>query len=115
MQKHTLFMLSPWHEDDGSGPYYCPDCGVVEGFLYYSPKIRAEIEVVTVDFARPRNAIVECLGLEHQDSPVLVLAKSTNPPADALQSMSTGTYFINDPLAICTYLATVYAGVLPHP
>ncbi len=115
MEKHTLFMLSPWTEDNGAGPYYCPDCGVVEGFLYYSPEIRAEIEIVSVDFPRPRVEIVELLGLEHQGSPVLILAEGATPPAEALQSMSSGRYFINYPIAICNFLGKLYGGVLPHP
>ena len=69
MTKHKLFMLYSWLEEDGQGPYYCPDCGVIEGFFYYSPAIREEIEVINVDFPRPRNTIIELLGIEHQYSP----------------------------------------------
>ena len=60
MEKHTLFMLTPWMEEE-AGPFYCPDCGVVEGFFYYSPKVREVIDIVHVDFPRPRNQIVEML------------------------------------------------------
>lgn len=115
MKKHTLFMLNPWHEEDGSGPYYCPDCGVIEGFLYYSPHIREEVEIIVVDFPRPRNKIVELLGLEHQDSPVLVLADDMPKHTEGIQSMSTGRKFINDPIEICNFLAATQNGVLPHP
>lgn len=115
MKKYTLFMLNPWLEEDGQGPYYCPDCGVVEGFLSYSPQIREVIEIISVDFARPRNAIVAQLGLEHQDSPVLVLCDDAPEHDGVLQSMSTGKKFINDPLDICNFLAEQYNGVLPHP
>lgn len=115
MKKHTLFMLNPWTEDNNQYSYYCPDCGVVEGFLFYSPEIRNEIEIISVDFARPRNGIIEFLGLEHQDSPVLVLADDAPAYDGALQSMSTGKKFINDPLEICTFLGEIYNGVLPHP
>ena len=108
-------MLNPWQEEDGRGPYYCPDCGVVEGFLVYSPEIRDEIDIVAVDFPRPRDEIVELLGLENQDSPVLVLADGTPPPEGARQSMSTGKSFINDPLAICNFLAETFNGIKPHP
>jgi len=114
MAKHTLFMLAPWFEEDGQGPYYCPDCGVVEGFLYYSPEVRDEIEIVTVDFPRPRNEIVKYLGLENQDSPVLVLADEGPIPKDARQSLSTGKKFLNDPIQICNFLGDIYNGVKPH-
>ena len=114
MAKHTLFMLIPWMEEE-AGPFYCPDCGVVEGFLHYSPKVRDEIDIVHVDFPRPRNQIVELLGQENQNSPALVLAEGAEPPAGAKQSMSTGKWFIDDGLMIATYLAELYGGVLPHP
>ena len=114
MKKHTLFMLKPWMEGD-QGPFYCPDCGVVEGFLSYSPAIREKLNIVEVGFPRPRPEIVEALGLENQDSPVLVLAAGVELPDTALQSISTGKYFINDGLAICNYLAEQYGGVQPHP
>jgi len=115
MAKHTLFMLNPWFEKDGQGPYYCPDCGVVEGFLAYSPEIRNAIEIISVDFVRPRDEIVKHLGLENQDSPVLVLAEGLQVPEGARQSLSTGKSFIDDAIQICNFLGEVYNGVKPHP
>ena len=115
MQKHTLFMLNPWTEEDGQGPYYCPDCGIVEGFLYYSPELREKIDIVAVDFPRPRDMIVECIGMENQGSPVLVLADGNVDFEGVKQSMSTGRKFINDSLAICNFLGKTYNCILPHP
>lgn len=108
-------MLKPWFEEGGLGPYYCPDCGVVEGFLFYSPAIRKKIDIVEVDFPRPREEIIGLLGLENQDSPVLVLAEEGPQPVRARQSLSTGRKFISDALEICNFLAETYNGVRPHP
>ena len=47
METHRLYMLNPWQDPDGQGPFYCPDCGVVEGFLAYSPEVRGKIEIIT--------------------------------------------------------------------
>lgn len=115
MGKHKLFMLDPWTEEGGQGPYYCPDCGVVEGFLYYSPEIRDVIEVISVDFPRPRNEIVKHLGLENQDSPVLVLDDEGPIPEGARQSLSTGKRFLDDAIQICNFLGDTYKVVKPHP
>ncbi|MFH1215477.1 MAG: DUF3088 domain-containing protein [Pseudomonadota bacterium] len=112
--KHILFTLNPWFEN-GKGPYYCPDCAVVEGFLHYSPEIRAEIEIISVDFPRPREEIVKLLGQENQSCPVLVLADETGLPEGGKQSLSTGRKFINNGLAICNFLADTFNGVMPHP
>ena len=115
MAKHILFTLSPWVEGDGQGPYYCPDCAAVEGFLHYSPQIRDQIEIRHVNFPRPRPEIVALLGEENQSCPVLVLAEEVGAVPLALKSKATGRQFINDARAICNFLATAYHGIKPHP
>ena len=115
MAKHTLFTLTPWIEADGTGPYYCPDCAVVEGFLHYSPEIRDKIEIIQVDFPRPRNEVAEILGAENQSCPVLVLTEDAEMAPAAKESLSTKRKFINEALAICNFLAVTYDGIKPHP
>ena len=112
--RHRLFMLTPWKEGE-NGPYYCPDCGVVEGFFAYSPGAKVDIEIVHVEFSRPREQVAAALGRENQGCPVLVLAEGTPAPPAAKKSMSTGALFIDDALAICNFLGETYGGVLPHP
>lgn len=108
-------MLNPWKNGE-DGPYYCPDCGVVEGFFAYTPQARKRVEIIAVDFPRPRPAIVAALGEENQSSPVLVLAPETAKiPPSARKSMTTGAWFIDDAVEICNYLGTACNGVLPHP
>lgn len=114
MEKHKLFMLTPWNEG-GDGPYYCPDCGVVEGFFTYSPHIREDIDIVHVDYQRPRPRVIADLGEENQGCPVLVLAQGTKAPQIAKTSFSTGKIFIDDALGICNFLGKTFSGVLPHP
>jgi hypothetical protein len=115
MEKHRLYMLNPWKDDDGSGPFYCPDCGVVEGFLAYSPEVRGLIEIICVDYPRPRPLIVEALGAENQGSPVLVLAAGSDLPETAKKSFSTGRYFMDDGLEICNFLGRLFHTPIPHP
>ena len=33
MERPILFMLNPWFDNGNQGPFYCPDCGIVEGLL----------------------------------------------------------------------------------
>lgn len=115
MARHTLYTLTPWFEEDGRGPYYCPDCAAVEGFLHYSPEIRTRIEIVEVNFPRPRQQITELLGAENQSCPVLVLAVEAEIPPGAKRSLTTGRAFINEAPAICNFLAEAYNGIKPHP
>ena len=115
MEKHRLYMLNPWQDADGQGPFYCPDCGVVEGFLAYSPQVRGLIEIITVDYQRPRPLVVEALGAENQGSPVLVLGEGCDRPETAKKSFSTGRYFIDDGLEICNFLGKLFNTPTPHP
>lgn len=115
--RHQLYMLTPWTED-GDGPFYCPDCGVVEGFFAYNPEARDGLEIISIDYPRPRPALVDLLGEENQSSPVLVLAEGSPMPGGGKLSLSTGRIFIDDPIAICNFLGKACCpggGVLPHP
>lgn len=115
MEKPILFMLNPWVEEGHEGPFYCPDCGVVEGFFSYSPEIRNKIEIVWVAYERPRQKVVDCLGQENQGCPVLVLDGKANAPEGARKSLTTGKPFIDDPILICDYLGRCFGGIRPHP
>lgn len=115
MGKHVLFTLNPWTDEKNQGPFYCPDCGVIEGFFAYSPGIRKNVEIILVDYERPRQKVIECLGEEHQDCPVLVLDPAADVPEGAKKSFSTGKMFIDDALLICDYLGNMFGGTRPHP
>ena len=114
MGKHVLFMLNPWREN-GQGPFYCPDCGIVEGFFVYSPEVKKEIEIILVDFERPRPKVIGYLGEENQSCPVLVLDDTAELPEGAKKSLTTGKAFIDNPRLICDYLGEIFNTVRPHP
>jgi glutaredoxin 2 len=71
-----LFLLkADFHDTDlaDGKRYFCPPCTMVEGILSYYPRLRNELEVIYVDFQRPRAEIVELIGEANQSCPVLVL------------------------------------------
>lgn len=115
MAERTLFMLNTWYDAPDQGPYYCPDCGIVEGFFIYNPEIKDKLDIINVDFQRPRPQIIEQLGEENQGSPVLLLPDDSVSFEGVKKSMSTGKAFIDDPIAICNYLAQTFGGIMPHP
>ena len=115
MEKPILLMLNLWFEDGNVDPFYCPDCGVIEGFLAYNPDIRKQLEIIYVDYKRPRPTIIEYLGEENQGSPALVLDDFNQLPEGAKKSFSTGKTFIDDPVLIFDYLVKRFKGVRPHP
>lgn len=107
-------MLTPWFDSDGTGPFYCPDCGIVEGFFAYNPEMLDQVEIIAIDFQRPRKTIIDVLGEENQGSPALVIYEDM-PGIDGIKkSMTTGKYFIDDPNRICDWLAKEFDGVRPH-
>ncbi len=87
-----LFLLKADFKDvnrDDDKRYFCPDCVMIEGLLSYYPSLVNEIEVKYVNFARPRQVLVDLLGEENQSCPVLVLEDGS---------------FINDTAAIINHL-----------
>ena len=115
MPTHFLFMLKPGFYDEKGGPFYCPDCAAVEGFLKYAPEVENQLDVRRIEFQRPRKEIVELLGLSNQGCPVLVLAEGSDLPAEAKTSEDTGKVYIAGATQICEFLGQTFGVVRPHP
>lgn len=97
-----LFLLKPDFKDANRNPestYFCPDCAVIEGILSYYPQLKQEMDVIRVDFQRPRPAIVQLIGEENQSCPVLVKEDGS---------------FINETKDIIRYLVDTYHIAKPH-
>jgi Protein of unknown function (DUF3088) len=74
-----LFLLKPFTDpksDNVEQLYYCPPCTTLTGLLSYYPELKNEMEVVYVDFPRPRKIIIDLVGEENQGCPLLVIDKS---------------------------------------
>ncbi len=70
-----LFLLKADFSDPNRADgklYFCPECTPIEGLLSYYPSLRDELEIIYVDYVRPRKMIVELLGEANQSCPVLV-------------------------------------------
>ena len=117
-ERDRLFLLHPGFLDPalGAGPFYCVSCAAIEGVLSYHPELRARISVDHLAFPRPRIALVELLGTEHQSCPVLVIGATPVPPTAGLQvSQTTGRPFVHGVPAITEYLSAVYGIPAVHP
>lgn len=114
MAKHILFLLKPGFHDDKGGPYFCPECAEVEGFLKYAPKVEGQLDVRRIDFPRPRKEIVELLGDANQGCPVLVIDGTSDFPSEAKKSVDTGKAFISGGMQICEFLGRILGVVRPH-
>ena len=73
-----LFLLKPFTDpksDNIEQLYYCPPCTTLTGLLSYYPELKKEIEVVYIDFPRPRPILVDLVGEENQGCPILIIDK----------------------------------------
>jgi hypothetical protein len=108
-----LFLLYPGWTDDQGGPWYCPAGAVVEGVLAFYPILRERLEVAYLNHPKPRPAVIEQVGEDHQSCPILVLDVAFDWP-EAQVSETTGRRFLQDE-AIIPYLAARYGIGRPHP
>ncbi|WP_431470268.1 DUF3088 family protein [Sphingosinithalassobacter sp. LHW66-3] len=77
MTRDRLFLL-PVEASDPALPgrsFYCKDCMTVEGLLATFPDRAARLEVIRVDWPRPRAEVVAALGEENQNLPALAFAE----------------------------------------
>lgn len=103
--KPKLFILKmpfedPEITDSETGLWFCSHCALIEGALMVNPQWREQIEVIHVDFPRPRTVLIDIIGPDRQWLPALVISEKN---------------VINDPIEITEYLATNYGGASPHP
>jgi hypothetical protein len=115
MFKDVLFLLKPGFQDEKGGPFFCPNCAAVEGFLKYVPQVEGQLDVRRIDFQRPRKEIVELIGASNQGCPVLVLLGTSDLPAEAKRSDETGKAFISGSIQICDFLGRKLGVPRPHP
>lgn len=111
----TLFLLKAAFPDTKLDDrlYHCPSCMRMEGVLACYPTLRENLEVVHVDFARPRAPIVALLGEAAQSCPVLVLGNLA--AGDGVQTAPTGRSYISGADAISAYLAETRGIPAVHP
>lgn len=111
MARDTLYLLKAGFEDMGK-PWFCPDCAMMEGYLAYYPQLREALDVVHVDYPRPRGDIAQRIGEANQGCPVLILAE----PAEGEEIQhANGASFLSDARPITRYLAAKHDLAPPHP
>lgn len=83
MARDILFLLQPGFTDPkrSDGPFICPHCNQIEGFLASFPDLAKAIDVQRLPFPRPRQPVIDLVGEDNQGLPVLVFGD--NAPADA--------------------------------
>jgi hypothetical protein len=106
--KDVLYLMKPGFMNAGLGPFYCGDSVSIEGLLGFYPELREKVDVVYVDFPRPRQPLLDALGEDHQSVPVLVQAEDGSAPAAARFKTANGRRYIANEKSIREYLSTVH-------
>jgi hypothetical protein len=113
MRDH-LFLLKPGFEVGDGKNYYCPHSAQVEGVLAFYPRLRLEMDITYLKFARPRQPIVDLIGTENQSAPVLVVGDAAMIPKQLKPGNANGRSFFAGEEAIAEYLALRYDIGWPH-
>lgn len=109
-----LFVYSPSFDDQGTR-WFCPFSAQVIGYLAYYPAVRATLEIVELDFAKPRRPLVELVGEAHQAAPCLVLGEaSAREVAGVTITEERGVHFVTRTIEILRYLAATRGTPGPH-
>lgn len=111
--KDQLFVLAPGF-DDGGKTYFCPFCAQVIGFLQYYPHVRDTLDVVEIDFEKPRKPLSDILDDKHQSAPMLVLAGDGVAMPEVTIGEANGKKFIEKTKEILRYLAATRSVPMPH-
>ena len=98
---------------EGGVSYFCPYSAQVIGFLTYFPAVAATVEIIELEWPKPRHPIVDVLDEDHQAAPMLVLAATTNVPGVRIKTVN-GHHVVEDTLEILRYLAATRSVPLPH-
>lgn len=113
MQRDVLFVFRPGFTDRGSR-WFCPYSAQVIGFLSYYPEVRGTVDLRELDFPRPRQAMVDLVGADHQSAPLLVLAGDPPAIADVTIAEANGHRFVEKTIEILRYLAATRGLPGPH-
>ena len=115
MQRDKLIVIKPDFADPSypGARFYCWHCALMEGVLASFPELAARIDVLRIDWPRPRREVIDLIGPDHQALPVLILAD------DADEQLATGSFegrrFVEGKDAILTALSRRHGLPEPHP
>ena len=111
--RDTLYVLRPGFEDRGT-VWFCPYSAQVMGFLGYYPEVRASVDLVEIDFAKPRHPLSDQLGEDHQSAPMLVLAGEPAAVERVTVAEARGRRYVEKTIEILRYLAATRGVPGPH-
>ena len=111
--RDQLYVLRPGFDDQGK-QYFCPFSAQVMGYLSYFPEIRATLEIIELDFPKPRHPLSDVLDEQHQAAPMLVLTGEAGTVPGVEIGEVNGRKFVEKTTQIMRYLAGTRDTPMPH-
>jgi hypothetical protein len=108
-----LFVLRPGFDDAGT-TYFCPFSAQVVGFLAYYPQVRDSLEIIELEFSKPREPLASLLGESHQAAPMLVLVGEPTQVPKVTIAEANGHPYVEKTIEILRYLAATRSVPGPH-
>lgn len=104
-----LFLLAEDYSDkkiDDNQFYYCPHCLMIEGVLQFYPQLEEMLEIIYVDFQRPRKEIIQLVGEENQACPNIIIHKNETSKMDMGDFKEIGEYYFSSSINLITEYLT---------
>ena len=111
--KDKLFVLRPGFEERGV-TYFCPFSAQVIGFLTYYPQVKDTVELVELEFAKPRKPLADLVGEAHQAAPMLVLVGEPVTVPNVKIGDANSRKYVEKTIEILRYLAATRGVPAPH-
>jgi hypothetical protein len=116
MSRDRIFLLQPGFEDPTKPGerFFCPYSNQIEGLLASFPELAKKVEIARLPFPRPRQAVIDVVGVENQGLPLLVFGDEAGAaPPDAAVAKG-GVRFVSDTRRILELLSVRHGVPGPH-
>jgi hypothetical protein len=112
--RDTLYVLRPGFSDKGER-WFCPYSAQVIGMLTYYPQLRDTLDVIELDFMKPRYPVATMLGEDKQSLPVLILGDESRGSTRHVNiERAGGNRYVTKTIEIMRYLAQTRGLPEPH-
>ncbi|WP_310620779.1 DUF3088 domain-containing protein [Flexibacterium corallicola] len=113
--KDLLFLLEPGFVNPAypNQRFYCWQCALIEGVLMSFPQLGEHLEVIRINWPKPRQQLIDLVGEKNQKAPLMVLREGET--SAYRNGIYNGRAFINDKHNILAALAERHAFPHAHP
>lgn len=113
--RDTLIIIKPDFLDPAfpDTRFYCWHCALLEGVLVSFPALLTRLNVVRIDWPKPRQEVIQLIGEENQALPVLIFAADASEQSGA--RYFRGRQFVAGKDDILKALTSRHKIPAPHP